>query len=124
MISNFTPVQLAMLVFVTIAVAAGQVLFKYVATTLVLDRGVAALLSSLMKWPVIFAVLLYGVGTGVWLLVLKFTPLSRAYPFMALGFVVVPLFARILFNESLSSTYWLGTAVLVTGLVIIARSST
>jgi len=47
--------------------------------------------------------------------------LSRAYPFMALNFVLVGLASPWLFNEPMSIAKLLGVALIVAGLIVISR---
>jgi multidrug transporter EmrE-like cation transporter len=54
----------------------------------------------------------------VW--VLTFTPLSRAYPFVAIAFAVTPLLGGLVFAEPLSLRLLLGIAVIACGLVLVA----
>jgi drug/metabolite transporter (DMT)-like permease len=62
---------------------------------------------------------LYGLLTGLWVYLLTFTPLSRAYPFVALAFVLTPLLASRLFGEALKPSFFLGLAAIVAGLLVI-----
>lgn len=102
--------------------AAGQSLFKLSALSLQ-DAGRTGGLLSLATIPSFWlALALYGLGTLFWIIVLQTVPLSRAYPFMALAFVLVPLLAVVIFKESLSLTYVVGAALIVAGVVVIARA--
>jgi drug/metabolite transporter (DMT)-like permease len=47
--------------------------------------------------------------------------LSHAYPFMSLNFVLVLLFAGLLFNEPISTTKIVGIALIVLGVVVGSR---
>jgi drug/metabolite transporter (DMT)-like permease len=49
-------------------------------------------------------------------------PLSRAYPFMALAFAIVPLFGWLLFRESLDLRYCAGLALMLAGLYLVAST--
>lgn len=107
-----------LLILFPLAMATGQVLFKYSATRY------AALSSPLLifiKWPFLLALAVYAVTTVGWVLVLRTTALSRAYPFMALSFVLVPLLSWLFFKEQLSLRYVLGIAAIVLGIVLAAR---
>lgn len=48
-------------------------------------------------------------------------PLSQAYPFMALNFVIVLAMSAWLFNEPISMMRWLGIALICIGTVIAAQ---
>jgi multidrug transporter EmrE-like cation transporter len=48
---------------------------------------------------VLGGLLLYGLGTLLWLQVLARTDMARPYPFVGLGFVITALFGAVLFEE-------------------------
>jgi len=102
-----------------LAIAAGQLLFKRTALAYneagtLLDPGVLAVLA--------LAAVLYFGATAVWLWVLRFVPLSRAYPWFALSFVLVPLASAYAFGESITARYAMGTALIVLGVALTASS--
>ena len=105
---------------VVVAMVIGQLLFKLSSAHVQLDGGLIKLIGSLANWQFVVALAVYGLGTVLWVLVIKSVPLSRAYPFMALSFVLVPVAALFLFDEPLSARYLLGTALLFSGLLVIA----
>lgn len=109
------------LVFVCVlALAAGQLIFKYVGSR-VSSLAPAELLSQ-PDVALIFGagVALYGVTTILWVLALRDLPLSRAYLFVALAFVIVPVGAWLVLGEKLTLNYFIGVALIVSGIVISA----
>src|SRR5450759_2998710 len=48
------------------------------------------------------AVVFYAGYAILWVWILSFTPLSRAYPFVALAFALTPLLGAMLFGETIS----------------------
>lgn len=102
-----------------IGIAAGQILFKLSATALkqagtFWDIRVAAILLS--------ALALYGVTTIAWVWVLQRIELGRAYPLMALAFVLVPIGSYFILGERFQSQYFFGVALILTGIVVVVRS--
>ena len=67
------------------------------------------------------ALVIYGSGTIVWVYVLKSVPLNYAYPFMALTFCLVPLFAWLFLGEAVTWQLAIGTALVLAGLAVITR---
>jgi drug/metabolite transporter (DMT)-like permease len=55
-----------------------------------------------------------------WALAIERTPLTLAYPFMALTFALVPLASFVLLRESLSAMQILGAALIVVGIALSA----
>jgi drug/metabolite transporter (DMT)-like permease len=67
----------------------------------------------------ITAIVLYTGLTLFWVWLLTFTPLSRAYPFVALAFALSPLLAGLLFGETISARLWLGLGLILSGLFFV-----
>ena len=104
--------------------ALGQLLFKRAAMSLQAgESGKPLMLAIVTNVPLLGALLLYGVLTALWVYILTITDLSRAYPFMALAFVLTPLMASRVFGEALQPSYFAGLAAIVAGLLIIAWGS-
>jgi undecaprenyl phosphate-alpha-L-ara4N flippase subunit ArnE len=115
--------QIAALLGISAMIAGGQTLFKVAALRLNKDAEPISNLLTLSTVPSFWlALVLYGCGTLMWIHILQTVPLSRAYPFAALGFVIVPVLAVLLFSEKLSLTYALGAALIVAGILVTARA--
>lgn len=111
---------LAGLVLTPMMIAAGQVLFK-LASARAGGADLAGLTGLATNPYLLVALFIYGLGTLIWVYVLKSVPLNYAYPFMALTFCVVPLLAWGFLGEPLSWKLALGAALIMTGLLVIAR---
>ena len=101
-------------------IAAGQILFKLTANAMNAAQTVFALK------PLIYfsgTVALYGITSIGWVLILRNADLGKIYPFMALAFVLVPIASHFLFNEQFSRGFYLGTALLISGLIVIFISA-
>lgn len=55
-----------------------------------------------------------------WLFALQKIPLNKAYPFMAISFVLVPYFSMFFFNEIVPLTRWIGISFIVLGIILAA----
>jgi drug/metabolite transporter (DMT)-like permease len=114
--------QLVELLCFPVAIAAGQILFRRAAAQLGPATGSGWLL-DLARLPTMWlAVALYAASTLLWVRILTTVPLSRAYPFVALAFVLVPAASYLLFGESINLRYALGTGLIVLGVVLAAGS--
>jgi drug/metabolite transporter (DMT)-like permease len=107
------------IVICVIGIAAGQILFKLSASALqssgsFFEPNTAIILLS--------AFALYGVTTIGWVWVLQKIDLGRAYPLLALTFVLVPLGSYILLGERFQPAYFLGVALIITGILITVQS--
>ena len=117
-----TNTQIVSIMIVVASLVGGQFLFKMSSQHVVLDRGAMKLVLSLFTWEFILALVLYGISTLVWVVLLKYLPLSRAYPFVALSFVLLPIVSYFLIGEALSTRYFVGLAVFMSGLYLIASA--
>lgn len=100
-------------------IAAGQILFKFVALSMnaagtPLDRNVILFAGT--------AITIYGLATIFWILLLQVAPLGRLYPYMALSFVLVALASWLLFHEQITAGHIAGLGLIVAGLLVIATT--
>jgi multidrug transporter EmrE-like cation transporter len=72
---------------------------------------------------VVAGLALYFLGAVIWLVVLNRVPVSFAYPFVGLGFVLTALLAWGLLGEGLSVARALGTLLVTLGVALIARAA-
>lgn len=98
--------------------AAGQVLMK-LGTARLGGGGLAATVSSGLAEPLVLAgVASYALSSVVWLVVLSRVPLSVAYPFGALAYVVV-LAVALFTGERISAGRWIGVLLIVAGIWLV-----
>ena len=118
---GLSPAQIALLVGYAAAMTGGQLLFKVAAL-----RAAAAaspgerLFAMLANGFFLAAVLLYAALAVLWVWILSFTPLSRAYIFVALAFAATPLLGAIVFLEPISLRLVAGIGLIVCGLLLVA----
>jgi multidrug transporter EmrE-like cation transporter len=62
---------------------------------------------------------LYGALSLLYVWILTFTPLSRAYPFVALAFAPTPALAAWLFGEPVSFGLIIGISLILCGLLLV-----
>ncbi len=72
--------------------------------------------------PVLGGLSLYFASAAVWLLVLARLPLSVAYPFVGLGFILTMLLGWLVLGDNLNASRVAGTVLVTLGVVLIARS--
>jgi drug/metabolite transporter (DMT)-like permease len=111
--------QIGLLVAYAAGMAGGQFLFKLAAVRVpggaIVDR-----LGALVQDVVFLAALaLYAMLAFVWVWILTFTPLSRAYPFVAIAFALTPLLGGLIFGEPLTLRLFIGVAIIFCGLLVV-----
>lgn len=81
-------------------------------------------LKDLAASPVIWGGLaLFGLSAVVWLFALSRVELSFAYPFAALGYVIIVLASLTVLHESVPPLRWAGVALIIAGIVLVARTA-
>jgi len=68
------------------------------------------------------ALVCYGVSFVSWAYTLKVLPLSSAYPWTALIYVLTPVAAVLLWQEQLSATYLVGMVCILYGISITVKA--
>jgi len=111
--------QIALLIAYSLGMSGGQILFKLAAVRLN-GIGIADRLLSLMhNFYFVSALVLYGALSLLYVWILTFTPLSRAYPFVALAFALTPALAAWLFGEPVSFRLIIGISLILCGLFLV-----
>jgi multidrug transporter EmrE-like cation transporter len=82
-------------------------------------EGLKALSASPLVWA---GLVLFGVSAVAWLFALSRASLSFAYPFAALGYVLIVSFSAFVLHESVPPLRWLGVALIVVGIVLVAQT--
>lgn len=86
-------------------------------------RGMAEIALDIVSRPGILAgIAFYGLSLLTWIVVLSRAEASLAYPFLALGFVIVAIAGHILLGEVLSERRMVAIAIIVGGVVLLATS--
>ncbi|MDH5527495.1 MAG: EamA family transporter [Nitrospirota bacterium] len=112
------PVYLGMTLLCVAALAAGQVLFKLSARHVAGAQDISGLLQlALYPW-FLLSLVLYGGATLLWVWILRKVPLTAAYPFFALTFLLVPLVGVLFLGERVDMHYWLGVGLIMGGIWI------
>lgn len=86
--------------------------------------GIGGEIDSFLQSPMIFLGLgLYGLGALLWLFVLARAPLSLAYPFVGLGFILTMVAGALYLNEDVGAVRIAGTLLIALGCVLVARTA-
>lgn len=106
-------VSAALLLATLVLLALGQVMFKYAAQGIRFSQP-----QTLLSVPLGLALVVYALATLAWLAVLTRMPLSVAFPFYGLTFLLVPVFARFLLGEQVGWPTYVGGGVILVGIAI------
>ncbi|MCX6821757.1 MAG: EamA family transporter [Candidatus Aenigmarchaeota archaeon] len=73
----------------------------------------------LLQKYVFIGLVLYVVGSLIWLVVLSQEELSFVYPLIAIGYVITAILSKLFFNESLTFFRFLGILLIFGGVYLI-----
>ena len=105
--------------------ALGQILFKLSADHAKLAGAGGAFWIALLRTPYFYiSVLTYAVLTLAWIWILSRMEISKAYPAVALAFVITPLLAAAVFREALNLWYFASLALILAGLALLMWKGT
>ena len=87
-------------------------------------KDLPAVLLSVASSPFIWLGLgIYGASVLAWLWVLSKTDVSVAYPFVGISFVLTAVMGAVLLHENVSVLRIVGTALVIFGCILIAKSA-
>ena len=112
---EYTATQLIRLLLFAFLIAVGQVLFKKVSLTTTQLDGWRSIITLGLNFWFILAIGIYLITALLWISVVREIPLSRAYPFMAIGFILVPVAGHLFFAEALDARYFIGVILIIIG---------
>ncbi|MFI6108559.1 SMR family transporter [Streptomyces sp. NPDC051310] len=117
-----TPASLLLLLFAVFSSAAGQIMLKHgmraAAATVERTGGSLAVRAATTPW-VVLGLTVFAVSAVAWMSTLARVPLSVAYPFNALGYLLIVLAGSTLLHERTSPWTWAGSLLVVIGLITV-----
>jgi len=104
----------------------GQLLFKQGVSKI---GGIAldfsslpfSLCRALVNPFVLCALLVYGISSMLWLIILSRVELGIALPTMSLGYVLIVFLSRLFFNEKITFYKLLGVSLICIGVFVLSR---
>jgi multidrug transporter EmrE-like cation transporter len=117
-----TIASVALLLFAVVSAATGQVMLKHgmqVASARAADSGGSLALRAATSPWVLLGLVVFGVSAVAWLAALARVPLSVAYPFNALGYIVILTASVVVLHERANVLTWVGSLMVVSGLLIV-----
>jgi undecaprenyl phosphate-alpha-L-ara4N flippase subunit ArnE len=112
-----------LIALVVVLTSTGQVLQKLGADRgLKHAHGAAAIIRAFFQWEIILSGVCLASAIVIWLAVLYRMDVSKAFPFISTGFVVVLLAARFYLHEAISWRRWAGALFIVAGISLLSQS--
>jgi drug/metabolite transporter (DMT)-like permease len=122
---RLTITSIALLLFAVLLAAGGQLLLKHgmQAATARAHATSGSLLATAATSPMVLGGLaVFAISAVAWLAVLSKVPLSVAYPFNALSYLIILAASVFLLHERANLVTWAGSLLVVSGLVIVVMS--
>ena len=117
--------NLLLVLFAVALAATGQLMLKHgmqVATARAHgSHGSLVIAAATTPW-VLLGLVVFAVSAIAWLGALSRVPLNVAYPFNALGYIVILAASVVVLHERANLLTWAGSLLVVAGLVIVVLS--
>ena len=118
--------SLLLVIFAVIAASTGQLMLKHgmqLATARAHgSNGSLVTAAATTPW-VLLGLAVFAISAVAWLGALSRVPLNVAYPFNALGYIVILAASVLVLHEHANLLTWAGSLLVVSGLVIVVLSS-
>lgn len=75
----------------------------------------------LTNWQFALCGICMGTATVLWLYILKHFDFSAAYPMISISYIFGMLAAVFIFHETIPMTRWVGVALIMIGVVLVAK---
>jgi len=122
---HVTIASAALLVFAVSTAATGQLMLKHgmqLASPRAAKSGGSLVVSAATSPWILLGLAVFGVSAIAWLAALSRVPLSLAYPFNAVGYLVILTASVLVLHERANVLTWLGSLLVVSGLLIVVLS--
>ncbi|MDE2451190.1 MAG: EamA family transporter [Gammaproteobacteria bacterium] len=99
----------------------GHLSLKLAARALGQPAGLWGLMGAATRCPwLLIGISLHVLALALWVMGLRQVELSVAYPFIALGLVLVTLLSWRVLGEPLVATHWVGMGLITVGVLVVA----
>jgi multidrug transporter EmrE-like cation transporter len=105
--------SLGLVLFAVVLAACGQLMLKY---------GMQSAMARAHHTGGSLVIAVFVVSAMAWLGVLSRVPLSIAYPFNALGYIAILSASIVILHERANILTWVGSLIVVTGLLLVVLS--
>jgi drug/metabolite transporter (DMT)-like permease len=122
---HVTIASAVLLVFAVSTAATGQLMLKHgmqLASARAAKSGGSLVVSAATSPWILLGLAVFGISAIAWLAALSRVPLSVAYPFNALGYLVILTASILVLHERANLLTWAGSFLVVSGLVIVVLS--
>lgn len=124
-----TPAMIGFIITMVILAGIGQLFIKNGVTTVTAELGhfptdPLGFLKLVFYWPVFLGLAIYFFFGITWLKILSDVPVSFAFPFLAISYIVIILGSYFFLNESINTMKIAAIVLIIAGVVCLSRSDT
>ena len=122
-----TALKLPLMILTPVSIGVvGQILLKMgmkqMGSFSLIQKGILLQYIKIFLNPFVFlGLVFYFLGTVFWLYLISRVPLNFAYPMLSLSYIFVAIASIFLFHETVSPLNWVGIAVIMVGVVLVAQ---
>lgn len=98
----------------------GQTMWKIGAEKIEIS-GFKTIINVILSPWIIGGGVLYVIATAIWLYLLSKLPLSLIYPLQSVAYIIALFVALLVFKEVIPITRWVGVAVILFGVYLVAK---
>ncbi|MDM5231761.1 hypothetical protein [Lysinibacillus pakistanensis] len=98
----------------------GQTMWKIGAGKIEIS-GFKTIINVILSPWIIGGGVLYVIATAIWLYLLSKLPLSLIYPLQSVAYIIALFVALLVFKEAIPITRWVGVAVILFGVYLVAK---
>lgn len=114
--------QLLIVFGLVILGACGTVLLKVGAGRVTYSDGILPMLTSAFNLPLVTGFILQMIPLVSWVVLLKYMPLTKLQPMIALTYVVTPVLAVLFLGEHIGLLRMAGIGLIVLGVLLVSAS--
>jgi drug/metabolite transporter (DMT)-like permease len=124
--------SIGMVIFIIVMVllaGIGQLFIKYGVNAVTTSLGgfptdILGFIKLVFFWPVLLGLCIYFFFGVAWLKILADVPLSFAFPFLAISYIVIILGSYFFLDEDINFLKLVAIALIIAGVICLSRSDT
>lgn len=115
--------QILIVMALVVLGACGTVLLKVGADKVVYSDGLASMLGTALRNPaLVVGMIMQLIPLVAWVVLLKYMPLTKLQPMIAMTYVITPLLAVVFLGEHVGLLRGSGIALIVIGVLLVSAS--
>lgn len=110
---------LGLMIVLTFIGAMGSLFLKLGSKNFHLVASIKNIIALIKNWQIILGVLLYGVSSIIFIIVLKMTDLSIAYPMTSMSYIFVTILSYNFLKEKINKYKTIGIILIIIGVALV-----